>query len=335
MDGSKEFRPLDSQQPTSFKGAMLSECRFDGQVAIVTGAGNGLGRAYARLLAARGARVLVNDLGGDMHGAGASRGPAARTAQEIVAAGGIAEANFDSVATGPGGKSIVKQAMDTWGQVDIVINNAGAVVARGPIDENTDDDFCTDLMVAAGGTFFVTKAVWRHMWDRNYGRIVNVSSSAFLGMNSSAGYPAAKGATWGLTRNLAYRATSQDKDIKVNCVMPTAAARMTKLMGDAISHGMERYYPPESAAAPVGYLAHRDVAVSGEMFATGGDIMRRVFVAVTPGYDAGEGRLTPELVRENFGTVFGEANSTLVLNAYDKVALDRRVDWQAGLGSVF
>ena len=308
---------------------------FDGRVAVVTGAGNGLGRAYALFLAERGARVLVNDLGGSIHGAGSDQGPAQRTATEIVDAGGVAEANFDTVATGEGGRAIIAQALGTWGQVDIVVNNAGAVISRGPIDENTDEQYTADLMVAAGGTFFVTRAVWRHMWERDYGRIVNVSSSAFLGMRSSAGYPAAKGATWGLTRNLAHRAASDNKDIKVNCVMPTAAARMTGLMGDSIAAGMTQYYPPEAAAPAVGFLAHRDVPVSGEMFVIGGDHMRRLFIGVGRGHQAGAGELSMERIRDNFATVMSTDDHIVARNTLDKVMLDPRVPWQDGVGTVF
>lgn len=173
---------------------MTQQMRFDDQVVVVTGAGNGLGRAYALELAARGARVLVNDLGGGIHGTGADMSTAQAVVDEITALGGVAEANADTVATAEGGQAIIDQALQTWGQVDAVINNAGVVVSRGPIDENDPEDYVTDLMVAAGGTFFVTRAVWRHMWDRNYGRILNVASGAVLGMLSAAGYPAAKAA---------------------------------------------------------------------------------------------------------------------------------------------
>jgi hypothetical protein len=249
---------------------MSETMRFDGRVAVVTGAGNGLGRAYALLLAERGATVLVNDLGGSIHGTGSDRGPALRTVAEIVDAGGVAEANFDSVATGPGGAAIVSQALETWGRVDIVVNNAGSVVSRGPIDENTDEQYQADLMVAAGGTF-----------------------------------------------------------------LPTAAARMTGLMGDTISAGMAKYYPPESAAPAVAYLAHEDAAVSGEMFAVGGDHMRRVFVGVTPGFQAEPGELSLEGIRDNLDAVMSTENYIVARNALDKVMLDPRVPWQDGVGSVF
>lgn len=314
----------------------MDDMRFDGRVALVTGAGNGLGRAYVDLLAHRGAKVLVNDLGGDIHGHGSDSSVAGAVAQEVRAAGGAAEANGGSVADPEAAREMVQQALDTWGRLDIVINNAGAVVSRGPIDQNRDGDYQTDLMVAAGGTFFVTKAAWPHMWGRDYGRILNVSSSAFLGMRSSAGYPAAKGATWGLTRNLAHLARAHGKNIRVNCVMPSASGRMTVLMGEPIATQMAEHYPAEAAAEAAGLLVHDEVPVSGEMFGIGGDQMRRIFVAAGPSFTAPDhGRLRMEHLRDGFARVMDDSVPTVLTQALDKLVHDERVDWKAGVGTVF
>lgn len=313
----------------------MTELRFDGRVAVVTGAGNGLGRAYALLLAERGAAVLCNDLGGDIHGSGSDSGPANAIANEINDKGGEAIANTDTVANGAGGAAIIGQALDHWGHVDILINNAGSVVSRGPIDENKDEDFVADLMTGAGGTFFLTRAVWRPMWERNYGRILNVASSAFLGMMSSAGYPATKGAAWGLTRNLAHRAAAGGRDIKVNCIMPSASGRMTRLMGDSISTAMDRYYGPDVAAPAAGFLVHEEVPATGELFGIGGDMMHRIFIGSAPGIAAEHGQLSMEMIRDNWSQVMEPDGYRVLTNAFDEVSIDDRVPWRDGVGTVF
>jgi NAD(P)-dependent dehydrogenase (short-subunit alcohol dehydrogenase family) len=181
----------------------MSEMRFDDKVAIVTGAGGGLGKAYAKLLAARGAKVLVNDLGGNFQGEGKDSGYAESAAREIRDAGGMAEANGDTVATPAGAAAIVGDAVKRWGRVDILVNNAGIVSASGTLATVTDEQWDNDMAVSASGTFYLCRAVWDGMLERNFGRIVNISSGSWFGMGSAVPYPAAKGAVWAMTRGLA------------------------------------------------------------------------------------------------------------------------------------
>ncbi|QDX80749.1 hypothetical protein B9N43_05510 [Denitratisoma sp. DHT3] len=302
---------------------------FDGKVAIVTGAGGGLGRAYALLLAQRGARVLVNDLGGDFTGQGANPSYAAAVVDEIRTLGGIALANGDSVASREGAERIVAEAMQAWGRVDILINNAGIVTSRGPLWEMADAQWDTDIRVAATGTFQMCRAVWKHLWDKDYGRILNVSSGSFFGMGSGLGYPAAKGATWGITRALAATADHHRKNIRVNCVMPTAASRMTHLLGEDVDAAMKREYLPEAAAPVAAYLVHDEVPCNGEMFRIGGGGFRRVFIGITPGYRSSPADLDMETVRDHFAQAMAVDGYTIPRNSIDALDADAGVDWSA------
>jgi NAD(P)-dependent dehydrogenase (short-subunit alcohol dehydrogenase family) len=262
----------------------MSEFRFDGKVAIVTGAGGGLGKAHAKLLAARGAKVLVNDLGGNVQGKGSDENYAQVTVAEIRAAGGIAEANGDSVGTTVGVNAIVEQALDTWGGIDIVVNNAGVAVGAGPLWNITDEQWETDVNIAAGGTFRMCRAVWKHMWDKNYGRIINTASSCFFGMGSGISYTAGKGAVWSMTRGLYSAANAQGKNICVNGIMPIAGSRMTALLGDEINTKMHNEFPLHAVAPLVALLAHEQSPCNGEMFSVGGGGFARVFLGIASGY---------------------------------------------------
>ena len=195
--------------------------RFDDRVVIVTGAGGGLGRTHALAFAARGARVVVNDLGGTHTGEGASQTPAQRVVDEIVAAGGEAVANYDSVLDG---EKIVQTALDNFGRLDIVVNNAG--ILRDKSFAKMDlDDFRLVVDVHLMGAAYCTKAVWEPMRERGYGRIVmTTSSSGLYGNFGQANYGAAKMGLVGLMQTLALEGAKYD--IRVNCVAPTAATRM-------------------------------------------------------------------------------------------------------------
>lgn len=300
---------------------------FDGRVAIVTGAGHGLGTAYAKLLAARGAKVLVNDRGVDTQGNGCDATVAQSVVDAIVAAGGTAIANGDTVATRQGADHIVQQAMDEWGQVDILINNAGIVTSVGTIAQMTDEMWNTDLEVAAGGTFQMCRAVWDHMVERDYGRILNVSSGSFLGMGSAVGYPAAKGATWGITRGLATATDFNNRNIKINCIMPTAASRLTHLMGEELAAAMLRYYSPESAAPVVAFLVHEDVPCNGEMFRVGGRGFKRVFIGTTKGWLGDETVMSIEDARDHFAQAMQLDDFAVARNNFDSLDRSEGVNW--------
>jgi NAD(P)-dependent dehydrogenase (short-subunit alcohol dehydrogenase family) len=237
----------------------MDKFRFDGQVAVVTGAGAGLGKAYATLLAERGARVLVNDYNPSTSGVGGGDpAPAEATTAEIAAAGGTAAADAESVATPEGASAIIDHALGLWGRVDILINNAGFVAGRS-IATVTDEQWRSDMAVAADGTFFMCRAVWNHMWERNYGRIINTCSGSFFGMGTGVvAYPAAKAAAWAITKGLAAYSTAADRDVLINCIMPTAYGRMTPGMGPEIAAMMEREFPPSKVAPLVALLAHAD-----------------------------------------------------------------------------
>jgi NAD(P)-dependent dehydrogenase (short-subunit alcohol dehydrogenase family) len=256
----------------------MGDLGFDGRVAIVTGAGNGLGRAHARLLAARGAQVVVNDLGGAVDGAGASSGPAAAVAREIEDAGGVALANTDTVATPDGGRALVDAAVEAFGGVDIVVNNAGILRDRA-FHNLTPDELDPVLDVHLRGSFFVTVPAWRVMRERGYGRVVFTSSaSGILGNFGQANYGAAKMGVVGMTRVLAVEGARHG--IRVNAIAPMARTRMTDgLLGD-----MHDRLDPELVSPVAAWLAHERCSVTGEVFTVGGGRVGRMFVGVTPGY---------------------------------------------------
>ena len=269
--------------------------RFDGRVALVTGAGRGLGRAHALLLAARGARVVVADLGGDVAGTGGSDGPAQQVVDEIVAAGGDAVAATDSVAESAGGEALVRSALEAYGRLDIVINNAGILRDR-TFANLGDDDIDAVLRVHLYGAFNVTRPAWRQMREQGYGRILNTtSSSGVLGTFGQANYGAAKMGLVGLTRVLAIEGTKYG--INVNALAPMARTRMTEeVLGDLVE-----VLDPDLVAPAAAWLVHEDCRVSGEVYTAAAGRVARFFIGMTHGlYDP---RLTIEAVRDNFEQV--------------------------------
>jgi NAD(P)-dependent dehydrogenase (short-subunit alcohol dehydrogenase family) len=292
----------------------MSDLSFDGKVAIITGAGGGLGRSHALELARRGALVVVNDLGGSVDGTGGSETAAQKVVDEIKAAGGEAVASYDSVATPEGGKAIVQTAIDAFGRIDIIINNAG--ILRDASFKNMDPDTLNPVLdVHLRGAFYVTQPAWQHMRDQGYGRIVNTSSGAgIFGNFGQTNYGAAKMGLVGFTRVLAVEGAKSN--IKANAIAPVAKTRMTEeLLGP-----VAELLGPEFVTPLVAYLAHEDVPVSGEVYSVGGGRIARVFIGVTPGY-TNKQSLTPEDVRDHFDQIRAEDGYSVPANLNEEMAL--------------
>ncbi len=246
----------------------MSELRFDGKVAVVTGAGNGLGRSHALLLGARGAQVVVNDLGGAVDGAGSDDTVAGKVVKEIEAAGGQAVANGDSVTDG---EKIVQCALDTYGRVDIVINNAG-ILRDKTLHKMTDDDWDLVYQVHLQGAFKTSQAAFRWMRDEGYGRFVMTTSAAGIyGNFGQANYSSCKLALHGLAQTIALEGRS--KGIQANTIAPLAASR---LMGTVMDEEAMKLLQPEAVSPLVAWLCHEDCKDTGNLFEVGAGWVGRV-----------------------------------------------------------
>ena len=268
----------------------MSDLRFDERVVIITGAGGGLGRSHALELARRGARILVNDPGSAVDGSGSSTFAADRVVEEITALGGIAASNRDSVATSEGGKAIVQAALDAFGRVDVLINNAG--ILRDKAFHHMDAAMIDAVVdVHLKGALFVSQPAFRAMREQGYGRIVNTSSaSGLFGNFGQANYGAAKAGLAGLTRVLAIEGAGHG--IRVNAIAPVAATRMTQdILGDLVAR-----VAPESVSPMVAFLAHEDCPVNGHVYSVAGGRIARIVVAETHGVVLTEN--TPEAIRD-------------------------------------
>src|SRR4051794_4279844 len=291
----------------------MGDLGFDGKVAIITGAGGGLGRSHSLELAKRGALVVVNDLGGASDGTGGSHTAAQKVVDEIKAAGGEAVANYDSVATPEGGANIVQTAIDTFGGVHIIINNAG-ILRDTSFKNMTPDQLNPVLDVHLRGAFYVTQPAWQIMRDQGYGRIVNTSSGAgIFGNFGQTNYGAAKMGLVGFTRVLAVEGAKNN--IKANAIAPVAKTRMTEeLLGQAADK-----LAPELVTPVVTYLAHESCDVSGEVYSVGGGRVARVFIGVTPGFVDHD--LTAESVRDHFDQIRDEKDYAVPANLNEEMGL--------------
>lgn len=263
---------------------------FDGQVAIVTGAGQGLGRAYALDLARRGAKVVVNDIGGIDRPEGSN---AEAVARAIEAEGGIAVASHDTVATPEGGQAIVAKALDTFGTIDAVIHNAG-VWRHKPFEEMTPDQLDPVLDVHLRGAFFVTRPAWAVMQAKKYGRIVLTSSSTgAFGRVLGTNYAAAKSAMLGMARGMSIE--GEEHGIKTNCILPVAPFGDKGPVPATFTEQLQRQgiapeeAGPDQVTAMAVWLASNACSVNGEAFSAGGRRFGRVFIAVADGWLAPDG----------------------------------------------
>ena len=289
----------------------MADLGFQDRVAVITGAGGGLGRQHALLLASRGAQVVVNDLGGSVSGEGGDVGPAETTAKEINDLGGVAVADTNSVATPEGGAAIVQTAMDAFGRVDIVINNAG-ILRDKAFHNMTPDMIDAVLDVHLRGAFNVTRPAWIAMRQQGYGRVLNTASNAgILGNFGQANYGAAKMGLVGLTRVLAIEGAKYN--IKVNAIAPVAATRMTMELFGPMAEKLD----PALVSPIAAWLVHEDCPVTGEVYSAAGGRIARFFIGLTPGYY--NPKLTVEDVRDHFEEIRSEDGYTVPANPADEL----------------
>ncbi|MCF8505313.1 MAG: SDR family NAD(P)-dependent oxidoreductase [Caulobacter sp.] len=279
----------------------MADIRFDGKVAIVTGAGGGLGRQHALELARRGAKVLVNDLGGSMDGSGGNSAAAEAVVAEIKALGGEALANGSSVTDDAGVAKMVKDAMDAWGRIDILIANAG-ILRDKSFSKMEVADFELVLNVHLMGTMKPTKAVWEIMKAQNYGRIVvTTSSSGLYGNFGQSNYGAAKLGIIGFMNTI--KLEGQKNNIHINAISPVAATRMTEgLMPPEVLEKLK----PEYVTPGVVYLVSEE-APTGAILTAGAGVFALSRIIETEGVYLGEGGLSVEEVRDNWAKITDEA----------------------------
>lgn len=255
----------------------MTELRFDDRVAVITGAGRGLGRAYALLLASKGAKVVVNDPGGSLQGAGNDATPAQAVVDEIKAAGGEAVVSTASVATADGGKAIIQTALDHYGRLDILIHNAGNVRAA-PLREMTQADFDAVLDVHLRGAFHVVRPAFPVMCDAGYGRIVLTSSIGGLyGNHRQVNYGVSKAGLIGLSNVAALE--GDEHGVKCNVIVPAAVTRMAEGIDTSA-------FPPmtsEMVAPVVGWLAHEACSITGEMLVSIAGRVAQAFIGESVG----------------------------------------------------
>jgi len=276
----------------------MSEIRFDNRVAVITGAGGGLGKTYALDFAKRGGKVVVNDLGGAADGSGGGSSMADQVVKEISEAGGTAVANYDSVATPEGGEAIIQTALDNFGQVDIVVNNAG-ILRDKSFAKLTPAELEIILDVHLKGAFFVSQPAFRAMKEKNYGRFVFTASAAgLLGNFGQTNYGAAKMGLVGLSNVLSVE--GKKNNILSNVIAPIARTRLTEeLMGE-----LSKLIDPEQVTPLVTYLCSEACDTTHSIYSVGGGKFSRMFIGVAPGYFAGQGSTpTAEEIQANWDTI--------------------------------
>ncbi len=265
---------------------------LDGRVAVVTGAGRGIGRAHALHLARLGASVVVNDLGVAINGGAEEGSPAAEVVADIEAAGGTAVASTDSVATAEGGAAIVAAALGAFGRIDVLVHNAG-IVGAAPVATQPWDEVEAVLAVHLLGSYHLVRPAWPHLAEQGYGRIVLTTSGAIFGHPMVHAYAAAKAGVVGLTKSLAMEAAMGGLDIRVNAVGPIGATRMAR---DEQKARWGELMDPDAVSAVVGYLCSEGCTVTGETFHAGGGHLGRIVLGLTRGWAKGEPGITADEV---------------------------------------
>jgi NAD(P)-dependent dehydrogenase (short-subunit alcohol dehydrogenase family) len=305
----------------------MSELRFDGRVAVVTGAGRGIGREEALLLGARGARVVVNDWGRTGDGKATLEHVAEDLASEIRAAGGEAVADTNDVGTSEGATAVVEHALDEWGRIDILVNNAGAAIVAPSPDQLTDTGIEFTIRTHLLATIWTCRRAWPAMVAQGHGRIVNTSSATMLGVKNSWDYPAAKGGVLGFTRSLAV--TAKPLGITVNAIMPMAYTRPMYGYPDIeVREWMAANFPASEIAPLVAYLAHDGAPCTGECFAVGAGRAARIVMMAAPGFQREDGPLTVEDVRDHWDEVMDVSEAVLMRHGRDESAMYRgRAAW--------
>jgi len=292
----------------------MDDIRFDDRVCIVTGAGSGLGKCHALEFARRGGKVVVNDLGGNVDGSGAGTAAADLVVQEIEKSGGTAVASYDSVATPEGGEGIVRTALDNFGRVDVVINNAGILRDRS-FAKMSQLEFESVLDVHLKGAFFVSQPAFRAMKENGYGRFVFTASAAgVFGNFGQANYGAAKMGLVGLSNVLAQEGARSG--IKSNVIAPIALTRMTTGIMDNLGLKLD----PEYVTSMVVYLASEQCDLTHEIFSVGAGRYARVFVGLCEGWtDTEAERISAEDVRDHIGQIRDESGYVVPESAADEM----------------
>ena len=301
----------------------MAALRFDGRVALVTGGGGSIGRAHAMLLASRGAKLVVNDLNTTVAGESGQPGtnPGDKVVQELRGLGAEAVANHDSVADPQGAARMVQAALDHYGRIDIIVNNAGIAVCNN-VHEEPGPLYERNLKILLEGPMLVLRAAWPHMTTQKFGRILNTSSASIFGFNQPDGnwwgsYVLAKSAIAAYTRQIG--GFGEALGIKANAILPLAYSRMNwdLLKGTPEGDFLEKYATADSVAAAAGYLLHEECPVSGASFSVSGGRIARVLYAEPLGYH--KNGLTPEDVRDHWAQAMGSVDGEYRLKDFYEI----------------
>lgn len=296
----------------------MNEKVLEGRTAIVTGAGRGLGRAYALALAASGANVIVNDLGTDVAGGGRDQTLAHEVVDAILASGGKAIANSSDIAEAAGGRSLVEQALGTFSRIDIVVNNAGILQAK-PFAETSCEDFDMHMRVHLGGHVNVSRAAWPHLSRQRYGRVIMTESGAGLyGLRNHSAYSAAKGAVHGLMRALAH--DGLDDGILVNAVSPGGFSRMHEAanLAPEMLEWTKRVMAPELVAPFIVWLASEACTSTGKVYSAWSGRIARISIGSGAGFTSHA--LSPSLIAAHISEIDATHNLYEPRDSVDEIS---------------